>query len=257
MPRHWNYLTDEEGLGWLRFDHADKPLNVLSAEAITELSSLIEEVEEQTGRGRLRGLALLSGKENGFIAGADITEFSAVKSARQLRARLGQVNALFNRIEALPVPKVAALHGFCLGGGLELALTADWLIASKEESTRLGFPEVRLGLLPGFGGTVRSVRKLGGVAAMGLILSGKAVSAVAAKRLGLVEQLVKSRLHLQWAARKAMLQRRRRPSPGLLKRLGNFGPIRRALAWQTRAMVRRKVAGKTLSCSLRHSGIMA
>ena len=239
--KHWRYLVDEEGIGWLTFDHADKPLNVLSRETLEELAMVFGEVEGQIGGGKLKGLVLASGKENGFIAGADVTEFEQISDERQVLEHLRLVNALFNRIEALPLPRVAAIHGFCLGGGLELALTADYLIAAGDESTRLGFPEIKLGLFPGFGGTVRSVRKLGGVTAMRLMLGGRTISAAAAKRIGLVEQIVPGRLYLRWAARKVVLSGRRRKNPPLFRRLSNAAPFRQLLARRMLRTVRRKV----------------
>lgn len=236
---HWRYAVDEEAIGWLNLNYADnKRLNLLSKASLEELGSLVSEIERQIGGNRLRGLVLSSAKEGGFAAGADVTEFERIENVAQVGDYLKQVGDVFNRLEALPLPRVAAIHGFCLGGGLELALTADRLIATVD--ARLGFPEIRLGLFPGLGGTVRSTRKIGGVAAMRLMLSGKTISAAAAKRLGLLERVVATRHHLRWAARKAVLSRKSAKSPSLLKRLSNITPIRPLLARQMLKVVRTK-----------------
>jgi 3-hydroxyacyl-CoA dehydrogenase/enoyl-CoA hydratase/3-hydroxybutyryl-CoA epimerase len=127
------------------------------------------------------------------------------------------------------VPVVAAVHGFCLGGGLELALACHWRIATRDDATRLGFPEVRLGLFPGFNGTWRSIRQAGPLAAMEAMLTGRMIRASAARAMGLVDELAPSRLNLPWAARKA-IQRKRRSKPA--------GPIQVALRqWPTRSLL--------------------
>ena len=117
--------------------------------------------------------------------------------------KLRPVNALFDRIERLPVPVVVAINGFCLGGGLELALACHYRIATRDAGTKLGFPEVKLGIFPGFNGTARSIRQAGAPAAMQAMLTGKMISASAARAMGLVDELVASRGSLLWAARKA------------------------------------------------------
>ena len=112
---------------------------------------------------------------------------------------------LFDRIEKLPMPVVAAIHGFCLGGGLELALACHYRIADREEGTRLGFPEVKLGIFPGLNGTVRSIQLAGPMDAMTAMLTGRMLRPTAAKAMGLIDQLVPTQHNLRWAARKAVL----------------------------------------------------
>jgi 3-hydroxyacyl-CoA dehydrogenase/enoyl-CoA hydratase/3-hydroxybutyryl-CoA epimerase len=149
----------------------------------------------------LRGLVLRSAKPSGFIAGADIREIMTLAGdARALEMiELGQ--RLFSRLEALPYPTVAAIHGYALGGGLELALACRYRVAVGDSKLALGLPEVQLGLHPGFGGTVRSVRLLGVRPAMKLMLTGRNVRSDQALKLGLVDRLVATRGELDAAAR--------------------------------------------------------
>jgi 3-hydroxyacyl-CoA dehydrogenase/enoyl-CoA hydratase/3-hydroxybutyryl-CoA epimerase len=153
---------------------------------------------------------------------------------------IDQVHRLFNRIEALHFPKVVIIDGFCLGGGLELALTFDYRIASDVEHTRLGFPEINLGIYPGFGGSARSVRQAGAANAMQLMLSTRNLRPKAAKGMGLVDELVGAHGSLRWAARRAISQGRKSRQPGQLTRLQNFGPVRAVLA----RMMRKKVSAR-------------
>ena len=206
--RHWQFRIDVEGIGWLTVDTPTSPVNTLSREAIVDLSRFVEAFEALAASGELTGVVLLSGKESGFIAGADVSEFDEMADPGVLVAALERAHALFNRIEALKVPMVAAIHGFCLGGGLELALACRYRIAVNADATRIGFPEVNLGIFPGFGGTGRSIRQAGPVDAMQIMLTGKLLRASQARRMGLVDKLVRHRDMLRWEARKAVLQRR-------------------------------------------------
>src|SRR5690606_31023681 len=126
-----------------------------------ELGAIVEKVEDAAAKGETCGLVIMSGKKNNFIAGADIREFDNFETEQQVVESLDPVIALFDRIESMRVPVVAAIHGFCLGGGLELALACHYRIADREEGTRLGFPEVKLGIFPGLNGTLRSIRSAG------------------------------------------------------------------------------------------------
>ncbi|MGB5487481.1 MAG: 3-hydroxyacyl-CoA dehydrogenase NAD-binding domain-containing protein, partial [Lysobacterales bacterium] len=150
---------------------------------------------------------------------------------------INQVHRLFNRIEALPFPKVVVIDGFCLGGGLELALAFDYRIATNVEHTRLGFPEIKLGIYPGFGGSARSVQQAGASNAMQLMLSTRNLRAGAARAMGLVDELVGPHGSLRWAARRAIKQGRKSRPPGQLKRLQNFGPVRTLMARMMRKQV--------------------
>jgi len=190
--RHWQCEEDDSGTVRLTLDCADSSTNILSREVLGELDLLLAEVERTTPR----ALVIRSGKKSGFIAGADVHEFTAISTpaeALQL-IRLGQ--ELLARIEALPLPTVALIHGFCLGGGLELALACRYRIASDDPATRLGFPEILLGIHPGFGGTVRSIRLVGPLAALDAMLTGRTLGAAQARKIGLVEYVVPER-HLE------------------------------------------------------------
>src|SRR5690606_19249938 len=143
--RNWGFQRDIEQIGWLTIDTPDAPVNVLSREAITELETLAARFEELAETGELAGVVLLSGKESGFIAGADISEFDAMSDFSVLPEALRRTHALFERIEKLKIPMVAGMHGFCLGGGLELALACHYRVAVNDDKTRIGFPEVNLG----------------------------------------------------------------------------------------------------------------
>ena len=152
-----------------------------------------------------------------------------------------QTLELINRIDRLPVTVVAAIHGYCLGGGLELALACDWRVADREEGTRLGFPEVKLGIFPGLNGTVRAIQAAGPMDAMTAMLTGRMLRPSAAKAMGLVDQLVPTRHTLRWAARKAVLQKRHSKGAPWWKKLMLKQPVRSLLAKQMRAKTAEKV----------------
>ena len=208
---NWRLAQDEDGLAWLCFDCADATTNTLSATVLGELGIAVEYAVELGPR----GLILHSAKDNGFAAGADIREFDDLTDPDDTAARIGQVHELLERIEGLSFASVARVHGFCLGGGLELALACRHIVAADETSTRLGFPEILLGIHPGFGGTVRSIRDCGVTAAMDLMLTGRAVGARRARAIGLIDRAVPRR-HLDAAARYFALQKRPRRKPGFL-----------------------------------------
>src|SRR5690606_3522490 len=132
---------------------------------------------------------------------------------------LKRTHALFERIENLKIPMVAGIHGFCLGGGLELALACHYRIAVNEDKTRIGFPEVNLGIFPGLGGTGRSIRQAGPVDAMQIMLTGKMLRGGAARGMNLVDKLVRHRDMLRWEGRKAVLTHKRSSEAPLVKRL--------------------------------------
>jgi len=183
---HWRLEKDRDNIGWLYFDKADSGANALSADVLEELDLILKNLLEE----KLQGLVILSAKPNGFIAGADIKEFTKLKdsSAAEKLIRSGQ--SVFDRLENMPFPTVSQIHGFCLGGGLELALACRYRVAEDHHRTRLGLPEVKLGIHPGFGGTVRLPRLVGAPKAMELMLTGRAIDARKAKKIGLVDYVV-------------------------------------------------------------------
>jgi len=238
--KHWRFHTDLERIGWLAIDTPGAAVNTLSREAIMELETLVARFEDLVNSGELAGLVLFSGKQSGFIAGADISEFDAMSDFSVLPEALRRTHALFARLESLKVPVVAAIHGFCLGGGLELALACHYRIAVNDEKTRIGFPEVNLGIFPGFGGTGRSIRQAGPVDAMQVMLSGKPLRAGAAKNLNLVDKLVRHRDMLHWAARQAVLKKSRASAASLAQKALALPLLREAIANQMRRRVARK-----------------
>ncbi|HTJ56333.1 MAG TPA: 3-hydroxyacyl-CoA dehydrogenase NAD-binding domain-containing protein [Devosiaceae bacterium] len=238
--KHWRFEVDVEGLGWLTIDTPKASVNTLPREAIAELETLVARFEELIATSELAGVILLSGKPSGFIAGADISEFDAMADYAILPEALRRTHTLFQRIENLKVPVVAAIHGFCLGGGLELALACHYRIAVNSDSTRLGFPEVNLGIFPGFGGSGRSIRQAGPIDAMQMMLTGRFVRASEARRMGLVDKLVRHRDNLRWEARKAVQQKRHSTVYGWRGEVLTLRPVRTYLATKMRGEVKKK-----------------
>ncbi|MGI9626626.1 MAG: 3-hydroxyacyl-CoA dehydrogenase NAD-binding domain-containing protein [Longimicrobiales bacterium] len=238
-------VVDESGVAHIIFDDPDRRLNVLSRAVMERLGDLLGELENGVSSGSVRAVLVRSGKSTGFIAGADVDEVRQVTSqdAGAEAARVGQ--ALFGRLAALPVPTVAAIDGVCLGGGTELALACDFRIASDSSRTKLGLPEVQLGILPGWGGTSRLPRLVGLQAALDLILTGKNARASKAKRIGLVDEVFPKEQFLDRALSFAVAAsdyRRRKRKAGLLaKALDGTGPGR-ALVLRTAS---KKVLGQT------------
>ena len=228
--KHWHLDHDQDGIAWLTLDHADDKVNTLGTAVLAELDQLVGELEHK----QPTGLVLVSGKTGSFIVGADVREFDATSDVGALEDNVRKVHGLFQRIEDLPFPTVVAFEGYCLGGGLELALCFDWRIALDVEHTRIGFPEVNLGIYPGFGGSGRAIRTMGALKAMQIMLTGRMLRARAARGLGLVDQLVDIHGSLRWAARNAVLRGKRHRRPGLIDRLGSVGPVRGLLARQMR-----------------------
>jgi 3-hydroxyacyl-CoA dehydrogenase/enoyl-CoA hydratase/3-hydroxybutyryl-CoA epimerase len=177
-----------DGVAWLVFDRPDAKLNILTSGVMTRLNDLLGEIEAAARDGRVRAVVVRSGKDGSFIAGADVKEIVAITDPAEGErgAALGQ--AVFRRLDLLPVPTVAAVDGICLGGGTELILACDVRIASDRPETKIGLPEVKLGILPGFGGTTRLPRIVGLREALAMILTGANVSARKAQRIGLIAE---------------------------------------------------------------------
>ncbi len=218
--RHWRLEEDGSYL-IATLDVADSSANILTQGVLQELDGLIGTVEGTTSA----GLIIRSAKPSGFIVGADVREFERVGDVTRAAeiARAGQ--QVFNRLAALPLPTAAVIHGHCLGGGLELALACNYRIAREDEATRLGLPEVRLGIHPGFAGTVRLPPLVGPLAALDLMVSGRSVGARQAKRLGLVDDAVPER-HLLQAAHSYLARGRGRRRARLGRRLPGWWPLR-------------------------------
>lgn len=228
--RNWRLDYDLDQVCWLTIDRAGETTNSLSQDVLTELEAIVSELEKEPPR----GLILQSGKKNSFIVGADVREFDQVSSVEEAEGFIREVHRVYDRIEALPFPTAVLIDGYCLGGGLELALCFDYRIAANNDRTRLGFPEIKLGIYPGFGGSARATRQMGGFQAMQLMLTSRMLRAYQAKSLGLVDQLIGPHGGLRWAGRNAVLKKRKSRKPGMIAKLTNFGPIRKFLAGQIR-----------------------
>ncbi|HHQ14311.1 MAG TPA: hypothetical protein ENK16_04740 [Chromatiales bacterium] len=232
---NWSLERDSDGVAWLCLDKPGSGANVLSQAVLRELGTLIDRFEASPPA----GLVLYSGKDSGFIAGADISEFPSLKSEQQTFELVREGHRLLDRLEALPCPSVAVINGHALGGGLELALACDWRIAYESFERMLGLPEVNLGLHPGLGGTVRLVRLIGVRQAMPMMLTGKSVTPAQAKRSGLVDRICKPEQWRELAAELAQHQPPRRQPPRL-DRLLNLAPIRPLIARRLRAEIARR-----------------
>src|SRR5580704_10323769 len=220
---NWRLRTDEDGIAWLLFDKKDSSANTLSEDVLTELNAVLEKIE----RDRPRGLVIRSAKRSGFIAGADIAQFRGVTDPAQIETTLTRGHAVLDRLDRLPLPTVAVIHGYCLGGGLEVALACDYRIAIDDAS--FGFPEVQLGLHPGLGGTVRLPRLINPMQAMTMMLTGRSERARRARGLRLVDAVTQER-HVRAAVRAAVSGEMVRAKQGAIGTLLNSNPAWRLLA---------------------------
>lgn len=187
--KNWKIETDDEDICWLHLDVADSSANILRSDVIDELDDIINNLAQSLPA----GIIFVSDKNNGFIAGADIKEFTEITTQEQAVEMLNRGHSIMNKIESLPCTTVAMINGFCLGGGMELALACTYRVMCDNKSTRVGLPEVKLGIHPGYGGSVRAIQKAGPVAAMNAMLTGRLLQGRAAKRMGLVDDLVPER----------------------------------------------------------------
>jgi 3-hydroxyacyl-CoA dehydrogenase/enoyl-CoA hydratase/3-hydroxybutyryl-CoA epimerase len=188
--RHWTLAREADGLAVLVFDKAGTATNTLSADALGELDHVLDRLE----RDKPRALLIRSGKAGGFIAGADIDEFGAIATEEGAVALVRRGWDVFERLSAVSYPTLALIRGYCLGGGLELALACRYRVAVDEPGTRLGLPEVLLGIVPGWGGIKRLPRLAGAPAALDLMLTGRTIDARRAKKLGIVDEAVPVRI---------------------------------------------------------------
>ena len=221
MTEHWKLEIDDAGIAWLCLDKAEAKANVLSSYVIEELNGVLDELEARPPK----GLVLYSGKPGSFVMGADITEFSDFASAEEV-ARLGQLGQnVFRRFSSLPCPTVAYVNGVCLGGGLEIVMFFDYRIGPTGDKKLFGLPEVKLGLHPGFGGTVNAVQLCGVRAGMQLMLTGNPVNAKKALRIGLIDRIAGED---EWrkVALELVAQRPPRQKAPLVDRIMGLAPFR-------------------------------
>lgn len=235
----WTLKLDEQHIAWLHLDVPDKGANVLSQAVVKALGKKLDEIEQSDAK----GLVILSDKKAGFIAGADVEEFTHIKTADEAKAVIQTAHDVFNRLEALNIPTLALIHGHALGGGLELALACDYRIA--EEGASLGFPEVMLGIFPGFGGSVRSTRLIGVQHAMTMMLTGRPVPAKRARRMGLVDAAVPERQLKRAAVQTLAAAKAHRVYPSTWKEKMLQSKLgRRAVAWWLRKQTAKRVNAK-------------
>ncbi len=233
--KNWHLETDEDEIVWLHFDKAGSSTNVFSSDVFEEFFVILDQLEEMNPK----GLIILSGKESGFITGANIEEFTQLKSKEEALELIRVGQSAFDKLEASPFPTLSLINGFCLGGGLEMSLACDYRIALDDPKTRLGLPEVLLGIHPGWGGTMRLTRLIGAPAAMDLMLSGRTVNARAAKKMGIVDKITAQR-HLKRAAKMLISKCPGKSRPGKLVSLANFAVARPLLAKYLRKQVAKR-----------------
>ena len=223
---HWKAALREDGVLVLSFDRQGESVNTFSQDVLIELDGMLERLALDPPR----ALVLRSAKQKGFIAGADIREFREFDAKGTIGDSIRRGQQVFQRLADLPCPTVAAIHGFCMGGGTEIALACDWRVASSDESTRIGLPEVKLGIYPGWGGSVRLPRLVGAPAAFDMMLTGRALSAKAARNIGLVDKVAEPAL-LEDAAAALALKGATRPfKQRFLGWATNIWPVRQVLA---------------------------
>jgi len=222
--RHWRPHRREDGVLVLQFDRGDAPVNAFSQDVLIELADVLERIAIDPPK----GVVIASAKASGFIAGADLKEFQEFDRKGTVDDAIRRGQDVFQRLAELPCPTVAAIHGFCMGGGTEIALACRFRVASNDASTRIGLPETQLGIFPGWGGSARLPRLVGAPAAMDMMLTGRALSASAARGIGLVDKVVEPALLIDAAASMALR--------------GTTRPFKqRALAWATNTFAARKL----------------
>jgi 3-hydroxyacyl-CoA dehydrogenase/enoyl-CoA hydratase/3-hydroxybutyryl-CoA epimerase len=227
---NWQAESRDDGVVVLSFDKACTGVNTFSQDVLIELDGILERLRLEPPK----GLVIRSAKASGFIAGADIKEFQTFDARGTVGDAIARGQSVFQRIADLPFRTVAAIHGFCMGGGTEIALACGYRVASDDASTRIGLPEVKLGIFPGWGGSVRLPRLIGAPAAFDLMLTGRSVTGKAAKAMGLVDRVVPVDQLIE-AATKLALRGTERPFQ------------QRALAWATNTWPARQALAPTLA----------
>ncbi|HKU47937.1 MAG TPA: 3-hydroxyacyl-CoA dehydrogenase NAD-binding domain-containing protein, partial [Burkholderiales bacterium] len=189
LAKHWRWEKDKDGLAWLTFDKQGESANTFSREALQELSLMIDQISAE----KPRGLIIRSAKDS-FIGGADIQEFANFKGAEDALAftRLGWDT--FQKLHDLPFPTTAMVNGFCMGGGMEMSLACDYIVALDDPKTRFAQPEVMVGVIPAWHAMEWLPQRVGPAAAMDLLLTGKTIDAQRAKRMGLADAAVPLRI---------------------------------------------------------------
>jgi len=233
----WHEDTDAEGIVWLTLDKPGASVNTLSSSVLDELGERVAGLRKRAPR----GVVLRSGKSSGFVLGADVKEFTTLRSVEEARALVERGHRVLADLESLPCPTVALIEGFALGGGLELALACRYRVGVNDDRLTMGFPEVMLGIHPGFGGTVRAVQTLGSLAALDLMLTGRNVKGAKTLSLGLVDRLTDSNPSARDACRELVRNDPGARRPPLMQRLAGLGVVRPLLRSKLETQVARKV----------------
>jgi 3-hydroxyacyl-CoA dehydrogenase / enoyl-CoA hydratase / 3-hydroxybutyryl-CoA epimerase len=233
---HWKADTDADGIVVLTIDRAGASANTLGRAVMDELAAILERLSFEPPK----GVVIRSGKSSGFIAGADIREFETYEKQGGVLASIEHGQGIFQSLARLRCPTVAAIHGFCMGGGTELSLACRYRVATRDPKTKIGLPEVMLGIIPGWGGTARLPRLIGAPQALPLMLTGKTVSGEQAMAIGLVNELTSPELLVE-AAKELIRHPRARPiAQRLIAWATNIWPVRQILA----IVVRKQTAAK-------------
>jgi len=221
---HWHTELREDGVAVLSLDRKDSPVNAMSQDVLLELGDIIERLAIDPPK----GVVVRSTKAAGFIAGADLKEFQEFDRRGTVNDAIRRGQSVYQKLAELPCPTVAAIHGHCLGGGTELALACRYRVASNDPSTRIGLPETQLGIFPGWGGSSRLPQLVGAPAAMDMMLTGRTLSASAARGIGLVDKVAAPAVLLDAAV--------------ALAQTGVTRPFKqRATAWATNTFLARKI----------------
>jgi 3-hydroxyacyl-CoA dehydrogenase/enoyl-CoA hydratase/3-hydroxybutyryl-CoA epimerase len=232
----WKFEIDADRIAWLTCDTPGASTNVLSAKVLEDLAAALSQIAQI----KPLGVVVRSAKRSGFVAGADIKEFLDLRTPEEAYALIRNGQQVLDRLEELACPSVATIHGFALGGGLELALAATYRIGADDPSLSLGLPEVQLGIHPGFGGTVRAVRLIGVRPALELMLKGQPFKGARALEVGLLDQLVPPS-EIEAAAKRLLLQAPAKKSAPFVEKLLNLRAMRPFIARQAAAGLSAKV----------------
>jgi 3-hydroxyacyl-CoA dehydrogenase/enoyl-CoA hydratase/3-hydroxybutyryl-CoA epimerase len=234
--QHWQAELRPDGVLVLSLDRADASVNALSQEVLFELGEIVERL----GIEPPKAVVFRSAKPSGFIAGADIREFQQFDAKGTVNDAIFRGQQVFQRVAELPCPTAVAIHGFCMGGGTELSLACRYRAASNDPSTRIGLPEVNLGIFPGWGGSVRLPKLVGAPAAFDMMLTGRSVSASAARAMGLVDKVADAAVLVDAAAELALKGTKRPFRQRFMAWITNTWIARRFLAPQMLKQVARK-----------------
>ena len=233
--KHWKIEREQDGLAWLTLDREGAAANALSAEVMNELGQALDELDKTSPK----ALIIRSGKAAGFIAGADIEEFTQLDSAEKAKNLVERGWNLFNRLAAVKYPTLALIRGHCLGGGMELALACRYRLVVDEPGTKLGLPEVMLGIFPGWGGMKRLPEVAGPQVALDLMLTGKTLDARRAKTFGIADLCVAPRV-MEASARGLVLSGKPAAKVSGMKALMNSWPLKNVVASQALKQVAKK-----------------